>query len=185
MNRRARVMFLVVQGVIALGLVACARTQVGFTSEESRITARWIEDVAAGLERQPGELRLRPATKEMTALAAILIHGTGPGRWTAVDPVEARRQRRKELDGLLAKGEILMDGEAGLVGPAPGLAEDQVLIVSAIADAENRDRRLIDALVLSCTQASGQAAETYLATAREERRIRDLTAGGRPGRRQR
>ena len=171
--------------LVALALASCARTQVGFTPDEARFTARWIEDVATGLNRRPGELHLRPSSREMAGVSALLAHGTSSGHWTPVTPLDARRLRRAKLDKLLANGAVLVDGDAGLVGPAPGLPPEVAPTVSRLADGENQDRRLVDALVLGRARAVGEAEEVYLATVRNERTLRDLAAGGKLGQRQR
>ena len=163
---------------IAVVLAACTRTRPGVQADELRILANWIEDTTHGIPRRTGELELLFASAEY-GLAAQWAGGSQIGDHQRLPPqIQARIDRASALAAALRSQIVLIDRQQGLVGPAPDLTGAEFLLAAQIADAENRDRRTGDALVLSRSAASAEAAAWYREAVRDARIALDLAAGG-------
>ena len=161
-----------------LVLSGCMRTRPGVQFDELRVLANWIEDTTHGIPRRSGELELFDASAEYTQ-AAQWAAGSHIGDQQRPPPqIQARISRAPALAAALRSQVVLIDGKQGLVGPAPGLSGAEFLLAAQIADAENHDRRTSDAIVLSRTQASAEAAASYREAARVARVALDTAAGG-------
>lgn len=165
--------------LLALGLLAgCTRSHPGVQPEELRIAARWIEDVAHGIPRRAGELDPVQASEEQRRLAAWAIGDDISGRRVPPRQLRARVARWPSLAAALRSRLLLIDRERGLVGPEPTLAPGDFALAAGIADAENADRRTIDAIVLARAQASQEATAWYADAVRSARVELDAAAGG-------
>jgi hypothetical protein len=163
---------------LLLVLAGCTRTRAGVQFEELHILANWIEDTTHGIPRRTGELELLEASAEYR-LAAQWVAGSQIGDQQRLPPqIVARITRAAGLAAALRSHVVLIDGQQGLVGPAPGLSESAFLLAAQIADAENRDRRTSDALVLSRCRASVEAEEFYRQAVRTARVALDTASGG-------
>jgi hypothetical protein len=126
--------------LLAIAMAGCGVPRQE-AAERATATAWWIEDRAHGLLRDPAELALDGGGERQTAIRRWLT-GPPPARRFA-----DRCARWPQLAPLIAQGRLqLMPG--GLLAPQP--AEDGGLDPrhTALADAENEDRRLVDALVV-------------------------------------
>lgn len=170
---------LVAAGIVASAFLAgCTRSHPGVQPEELRFAARWIEDVAHGIPRRSGELDPVVASDEQRRLAAWAVGDDISGRRELPRQLKARAARWPALVAALRSGLLLIDRARGLIGPAPSLTGGDFTLAAGIADAENADRRTIDAIVLSRTQASREAVGWYLDAVRAARVELDTNAGG-------
>ncbi len=173
------------KGLLALALLAtllaitgCERTHVGIQPDEMRIAARWLEDVARGIPRRPGELELAGASSEMLHLAEWAGGDDHDGVRTPPMQLRARINRHPSLAAALRSGVALIDPQTGLVGPTPTLSAADRALAAEITDPENRNRRTIDAIVISVTGASIEAAGWYNEAVRTARIAGDTADGG-------
>ena len=164
-----------------LALAACARNYSGIQPEELRITARWCEDVARGIPRRPGELELAEASFQQRQLAQWLAGDDISGRFVPPPLLRERAARWPLIAAGLRSGVLLRDQQRGLVGPAPTLAAGDFTLAASLADAENHDRRTLDALILSQVEASRGAERWYADAVLAARREADAAAGGQVG----
>ena len=167
--------------VASLALAGCARSHPGIQPEELRITARWCEDVARGIPRRPGELELVEASVQQRQLAQWLAGDDISGRFVPPHRLRERAARWLSVAAGLRSGVLLRDQERGLVGPAPTLSPGDFTLAAALADAENHDRRTLDALILSRVTASRGAERWYADAVLAARREADAAAGGQVG----
>ena len=167
--------------VASLVLAGCARTHSGIQPEELLITARWCEDVARGIPRRPGELELVEASAQQRQLAQWLAGDDISGRFVPPHLLRERAARWPSVAAGLRSGVLLRDQERGLVGPAPTLAPGDFTLAAALADAENHDRRTLDALILSRVEVSRGAERWYADAVLAARREADAAAGGQVG----
>ncbi|GDY11412.1 hypothetical protein LBMAG53_02890 [Planctomycetota bacterium] len=134
------------------------------------IAAWWMEDRARGIARRSDELRLLPPDPGLERLAGW-VDGDVP-------QLTARARRWPQLTALFATGEIVAaDGRfSGLVAPRPEPSGSLPADAAAVADAENHDRRLLDALARSRLGVAEQIAR-WNAVIADIRRKQDLAAG--------
>ena len=164
--------------VAVIALSSCTRTRPGVQPEEVRILANWIEDTVHGIPRRPGELELLEASADYQQ-AAQWAGGSQIGDQRRLPPqIQSRITRAVALAAALRSRVVLIDRTHGLIGPAPDLTGAEFLLAAQIADAENHDRRTGDAVVLSRSRASAEAALWYREAVREARVALDLAAGG-------
>lgn len=163
---------------VVVALSGCTRTRPGVQPDEVRILANWIEDTVHGIPRRSGELELLEASDEFRQ-AAQWASGSQVGDQRRLPPqIQSRITRASALAAALRSRVVLIDRKQGLVGPAPDLTGAEFLLSAQIADAENHDRRTGDAVVLSRSTASAEAAGWYRDAVREARVALDLAAGG-------
>jgi hypothetical protein len=147
-----------------LVLAACGRTADGTLA-----ATWWIEDAARGVPRRLGELRGVPPDPVATRLADVLAGAPRPA------PLAARSARWPRLAGLIAVGAAVVPpggapgADRGLLAPGPGAGSEDI----ALIDAENRDRQVLDAVIV---QALGPVGRDWPALVREVRRAADRTA---------
>lgn len=166
-------------GILLIAVLGgCTRSYPGVQPEELQVAARWIEDVAHGIPRRAGELDPVAASDEQRRLAAWVAGDDISGRRELPRQLKARATRWPALAAALRSRLLLIDRSRGLVGPAPNLIGGDFTLAAGIADAENADRRTIDAIVLSRAQASQEAAGWYAEAVRAARVDLDAAAGG-------
>jgi hypothetical protein len=154
-------------GLLLVGLLAaCARP----VPDHDALTW-WIEDAARGVPRSVDELLT--ATPPDARLLAYL-HGDETPRGQRPPLLIARRAARgPELRAAFQAGHVvLIDGE---VAPLPRLRGPERRAADAVADAENADRRQLDALVMALGDLT---AEDYLPRIRAVRTALDQAQGG-------
>ncbi len=175
---RCRRYVLLLMGMALVSLASCTRTPPGVQHEEMRILANWIEDSVHGIPRRPGELELFGASAEFTLAAQWAMGNAIRERRIPPQQIQARITRAPALKAALRSHVVHIEARQGMVGPAPQLTGADFVLAAQIADNENRDRRTIDAVVLSRSEASSEAAAWYREAAREARVAQDLAAGG-------
>lgn len=138
--------------------------------------AWWIEDQAQGIPRRIEELVTKdpPSAELLNFLQGHEVDGQ------ARPPLllQRRHQRQAALREAFARGTVrLAEGE---VGPAPDLRGGPLRDAAALADAENADRRQLDALVISLGRMTEDQALRYQAAITSIRTHNDVAAGGKP-----
>lgn len=161
-----------------VALSSCERTHPGIQPDEMRIAARWLEDVAHGIPRRAGELELTGASSELLHLAQWAGGDDRDGVRSPPLQLRARINRHPSLAAALRSGVALIDAKTGLVGPTPTLSGADQALAAEITDPENRNRRTIDAIVISLTGASIEAAGWYNEAVRAARVANDTADGG-------
>ncbi len=165
--------------LVVLAIGGCERSRPGIQPDEMRIAARWLEDVAHGIPRRPGELELVGGSSELLRLAQWAGGDDRDGVRSPPPQLRARLNRHPAVQAALRSGVVLIDGAHGLLGPTPTLSTADQALAAQISDPENRDRRTIDAIVMSRTGASREAAGWYTAAVHEARVAADTADGGR------
>lgn len=157
-------------------LAACAQRPAGaWQPPRAEAVAWWLEDVAHGLPRLPGEIEPIGGGPGDAAVARWAAGADIAGRWQPPRQLAARRSRWPALRQALADGEIV-PARAGLLAPAPGVEPSRRAAVAALADAENDDRRLIDGLVLGLGAADPEVERVYREAVRSARRMHEAPA---------
>jgi hypothetical protein len=142
---------------------ACSSSR-SLRQEEADIVVWYIEDCAHGNQRQPGEVQLVDGSAAMTEVARFLTGSSQDGEAVPPRMLDARQRRWPALKGLFRSGlaVVVADGpHRGLVAPNKGLSSADLSVASDLVDAENSDRRLLDALVLSAAGLEGGRQQRY------------------------
>ncbi len=159
-------------------LCGCGDTRRSLRNEEPTIIAWYFEDVAHGVPRRPEELRLVDGSERMLRIAEWAEGSTIHGVREQPRPLKARCARFPLLKTMLGRGQAVVMADSGLLAPRPDLPNDEAELVEPVVDAENQDRRLLDAIVLSMAKAYESEADAYLRAARDARIDLDRRAGG-------
>lgn len=161
-----------------LTCLGCAfRPASAWQPAEAEIAAWWCEDVAHGLVRDPGELDLVAGSPRAADVARWAAGSDLAGRWDMPHRLAARKARWPAIQALLASGEAIRAGDSGLLSPAPGVVPARRSAVSTLVDAENDDRRFIDAIVRTVGRPDPGVERAHDAAVRCARRTLDAPAG--------
>lgn len=155
---------------------ACAGAPRTFTADEAESVAWFVEDVARGNERRPEELSPIQPSDGMRQVAVWAAGSRVRGRYIPPRPLEARRNRWPALHSLFTQA-LALSLDNGLVAGRPDLSRDDRAYVLSIIDDENHDRRAIDAVVLSASQADETVAQRYMVLTTSARVKLDRDAG--------
>jgi hypothetical protein len=164
--------------ILTLLVVAGCQDRQVLSPDEGRLVAWYVEDVAHGHPRRPDELLVTGASVRMERIASWAV---GDHIRDQVEPPEILRSRRQRLPALaaaFAQGQIVL-APGGLVAPRPGLAEDLTAIAATLADAENQDRRSLDAIIAGMADNDPHGIERYLSEVASARAALDRSCGGR------
>lgn len=162
--------------VLLLLAVACGSApRRELTPREAELVAWWCEDVARGLARSPGELRIEQSSAALERVANWA--GTRSAIGDLPLQLSARRARWPVVRSLLRQG-ILVVVEPGLVAVRPDAPADERSLAQPVADTENQERRTLEALVLSLAQPDDGTTRRYRAALRKARMELDQAAGG-------
>ena len=163
-------------GVVCVLLMAGCDDRKTWREAEGTIVGWWVEDVAHGIPRRPDELSLVDGSQKQLRLARWAqgsdIYGTHV--WPRV--LADRVSRHAELESLASLG-LIQRTPGGFLRPRPGISIDERDLVATTISAENADRRELDALVLSLTDAQEDASQAYLQAVSEARRSLDEAMG--------
>jgi len=161
-------------------LAGCARDRHELTPDEARLMAWWVEDVAHGVARTPGELRTETAS---TGLLKLALWAEGvPGRtgpWEPPRQLDARQRRWPLLRGFMKQGWLAVV-ERGKLAVKPGVAKADRELAEPVVDAENTDRGGLDLSVLGLAQAGDNATRRFETEMRKARVELDSAAGAQP-----
>lgn len=167
-------MRLIVALAIVLLAAGCnARPRDAWQPERAEAVAWWIEDVAHGSPRLPGEVDPVDAGPRDAAIARWAAGSDLAGRWQPPRQIALRRARWPVLAQGLADGDVVIAGGDGLLAPAPGVTPVRRAEVAALVDAENDDRRFLDGLVLGMGAPDPAVEKVYREAVRSARRMRD------------
>ena len=158
-------------------MTACGQPR-GVSSDDIDLVTWFIEDVVHGNSRNPQELVLPDSSEEMERLAGWLADGQARDRYQPPPQVASRRDRWPVLKALFLQGQaVLLDD--GLVAASPQLEKDDRAYTLPIIDAENHDRRTIDALIISLARADRSQAKVWLARSVAARLALDVQGGAK------
>jgi hypothetical protein len=143
---------------------------------EAELVAWWCEDVARGQRRSAGELRTEHASAALGRVAAWAETPSASGAWP--QQLATRRARWPVVRSLLRQG-VLVVVEPGLLAVRPGAGADERALAQPVADAENQERRTLEALVLSLAQPDDAITRRYRSALRAARTTLDEGAGGK------
>lgn len=161
-------------------LTGCsARPREAWQPERAEAVAWWIEDVAHGSPRLPGEVDPVDAGPRDAVIARWAAGSDLAGRWQPPRQLAMRRARWPALAQALAEGDVLPAGGDGLLAPAPGVEPVRRAEIAALVDAENNDRRFLDGLILGMGAADPEVERIYRAAVGSARRMRDAPDAAR------
>jgi hypothetical protein len=161
------------------GLTACGPARA-LRDDEATIAAWYVEDLAHGNPRDPGEIALVEHSEAMARLEPLLGGSTMADGNQPLQPVAARRERWATLRGLFRSGAavtVVTGPNQGLVAPAGTLSGADLTMATAVIDAENNDRRTLDALIITASDLANGHERVYLDPVRQARRDLDLAGG--------
>lgn len=162
---------------LPLLLAACGDRR-GVATDDIDLVTWFIEDVVHGNARSPQELVVPDSSAEMERLATWLAGGTVRDQYQPPRQVASRRERWPVLRALFLQGQAVVLDD-GLVGVNPRLPKEDQAYALPIIDAENLDRRAIDALVIGMARADRPAAKVWLERAIVARRTLDEQGGAK------
>lgn len=160
-------MALALLGFLAVG--CSPRPDSAWQPERAEAVAWWIEDVAHGLPRQPGEVDMLDAGPGDAAIARWAAGSRHGGTWVPPRQLAARRARWPALAAAIADGLAVAAGGDGLLAPAPGTPPQRRQEIEGLVDAENGDRRFLDGLLIRIGAADPGVERAYRAAARAAR----------------
>jgi hypothetical protein len=157
-------------------LVSACGEERGATADDIDLVTWFIEDVVHGLRRDPQELVLPDSTEEMSRISTWLGGSSTPDRYQPPRQVATRRERWPVLKALFLQGQAVVLDD-GLVAASPKLPKEDLTYALPIIDAENLDRRAIDALLISLARADHRSAKVWVARAAAARIALDTQGG--------
>ncbi|HEX3133895.1 MAG TPA: hypothetical protein VHX44_09985 [Planctomycetota bacterium] len=176
-TRRTLLAVVAPAGLILLLMSGCGDAR-GVNTTEVDLVAWFIEDLVHGNPRNPQELVLPNSSEEMERIATWLAGGTVRDQYLPPRQVADRRDRWPALKALFRQGQAVVLDD-GLVAANPLVSKDDQAYALPIIDAENLDRRAINALLISMSKAERPEAKVWLARAAEARITLDTQGGAK------
>lgn len=164
--------------IALLALAGCGGATRSAQDEHAELVAWWIEDVVRGAPREPDELRLAEPTTASERVATWAAGSIVRGESLPPPQVVARRARWPALRALFRQG-MIVETDQALVAARPDLARDDQDYVLPVIDAENHDRRAIEAVVAALAQLEGRDLDAWVGHARKARLAQDVEAGAK------
>lgn len=158
-------------------LSACGQDR-GVRNDDIDLVTWFIEDLVHGLTRNPQELVLPDSSEEMTRIATWLVGGNVRDQYQPPRQVAMRRDRWPVLKALFLQGQAVVLDD-GLVAANPQVTKEDQAYALPIIDAENLDRRAIDALLISLARADRAAAAVWVARSAAARVALDTQGGAK------
>ena len=140
------------------------------------LIAWYVEDLAHGNQRRPDELRVPDAGPQLQRIAAWADSNHLQGEAQPPPHVAGRRERWPALSALF-RSHLVVVLPAGLVAARPDLEREDRALALAVVDAENHDRRTLDAVLLSMISADDRVAGAYLEAVARARVESDVRGG--------
>lgn len=162
--------------LVLLAIGCSARPDGAWQPERAEAVAWWIEDVAHGLSRLPGEVDMLDAGPGDAAIARWAAGSRQGETWVPPRQLAARRARWPSLHAAIAEGLAVPAGGDGLLAPAPATPPQRRREIETLVDAENGDRRFLDGLVIGIGAADPGVERAYRAAARAAREKLDQPA---------
>lgn len=166
---------LAIGAVLLLG--ACDGSR-GVAPEQVDLVAWYVEDVTHGNTRDPRELELPDSTAELAQIATWLSGTTVRDQRMPPRQLAARRDRWPVLRALFLQGQAVVLDD-GLVAANPKAPKEDQAYALPIIDAENRDRRTIDSLLIGMAEADHRGAKAWLARLAAARMALDTQGGAK------
>jgi len=173
----ARRVFLVFLALSSPLMTGCGDAR-GVNTTEVDLVAWYIEDVVHGSARNPQELVLPGSSAEMERIATWLAGGTVREQYFPPRQVASRRERWPVLKALFRQGQAVVLDD-GLVAANPQVSKDDQTYALPIIDAENLDRRSINAVLISMAKADHAAAKVWIAHTADARIALDTQGGAK------
>ncbi len=161
----------------ALLLSGCGEPR-GVSPEQVELVAWYVEDVAHEQRRDPRELTIPGSSEELTRIASWLTGTTVQEQRLPPRQLAARRERWPVLKALFLQGQTVVLDD-GLVAANPTTSKEDQAYALPFVDAENRDRRTIDALLISMADADHRAAKDWRARLTAARIALDVQGGAK------
>ncbi len=175
MNWTTRRAMLALLACLPFVLTGCGAAR-GVNNDNIDLVTWFIEDVAHGQTRNPQELVLPNSSEEMERLATWLT-GTSVGdQYHPPRQLANRRERWSVIKTLFRQGQAVVLDD-GLIAASPQLPKDDQAYALPIIDAENLDRRALDALVIAVAKAEHAQAKVWLAHSSAARLALDVQGG--------
>lgn len=159
--------------VLALAYGCAARPASAWQPGEAEAVAWWCEDVAHGLNRDPGEVAFIGGSPRADEVAGWIGGSQIRGHYEPPRRLAARRARWPAIAAALASGDALPAGDSGLLMPFPGVEPARRAAVNALIDAENDDRRFIDAVVRAAGHPDPAVERVHIEAVCAARRLLD------------
>jgi len=167
-------MRLIVLVLMAMLASACStRPATAWQPAAAEVVAWWVEDVAHGLPRVPGEIALVDAGPSDAAIARWASGSNVSGRWIPPVQLASRRTRWPALAAALSEGTVLRWDADGLVVPARTVTPSRRTEIETLVDSENADRRFLDGLILVLGSPDPQVERIYRHAIQSARRIHE------------
>ncbi len=155
---------------LAVLLAGClSRPAEAWQPDRAEAVAWWIEDVAHGQPRQPGEVDMVDGGPGDAAIARWASGSRFGERWVPPRQLAARKSRWPAVAAALAEGLAVPVGGTGLLAPSPGVPPLRRAEIDTLVDAENADRRFLDQLLLTLGSPDPAVEDAYRAAARTAR----------------
>lgn len=158
-------------------LTACGEPR-GMSRDHIDLVTWFIEDIAHGKTRNPQELVVPDSSEEMDRIATWLAGGSVRDHYQPPRQVASRRDRWPALKAMFLQSQVVVLDD-GLVGANPQQSKDDQAYALPIVDAENLDRRALDALVISMARADRSAAKVWLDRSAAARLTLDVQGGAK------
>jgi hypothetical protein len=163
--------------VASLLMSGCGEPR-GVNTTDVDLVVWYIEDVVHGNPRNPQELVLPGSSDEMARIATWLAGGTVRDQYLPPRQIAERRDRWPALKALFRQGQAVVLDD-GLVAANPLVSKDDQTYALPIIDAENLDRRAINALLISMSKAERPEAKVWLARSTDARITLDTQGGAK------
>lgn len=163
---------------LVLVLVSGCGEPRGVPTTDVDLVVWYIEDLVHGNPRNPQELVLPNSSEEMARIATWLAGGTVREQHLPPKQVASRRDRWPVLKSLFRQGQAVVLDD-GLVAANPLVSKDDLTYALPIIDAENLDRRSINALLIGMSKAERAEAKVWLARTAEARINLDTQGGAK------
>jgi hypothetical protein len=150
----------------------------GVTGDQIDLVAWYLEDVAHGQPRNPQELKVTNPTPEMDRIATWLAGTTVREQHQPPRQLASRRERWPEVKALFVQGHAVVLDD-GLIGANPSSSREDQTYALPIVDAENRDRRSLEALLISLAKCDRAEAKIWVARMAAARVKLDTQAGAK------
>jgi hypothetical protein len=161
--------------IVLMAFTACGTVR-GLSNDHAELVAWYIEDVARGTPRNPDELVLPMTTPEMARIASWLAGSKIKDKQVQPRQIDERQKRWSAIHSLFIQGEVVVLSD-GLLAPAPALSRADQIYILPVVDAENLDRRSLDALIISMSNSDHDGAKKWVATTAAARLALDTKAG--------
>jgi hypothetical protein len=158
--------------LLALSAGCAARPASAWQPEQAEAAAWWIEDIAHGVARDPGELDFIAGGSGAGRVAQWASGSRFNERWVPPRRLDSRQQRWPRLRKALVEQHILPDQE-GRLSVAPGAPPARRAALADLIAEEHADRVFLDGLILVLGSPDPEVEQVFRAALRSARRMHD------------